>query len=77
MMGLIKDYFYQGEYAEVLERTFEDRKKIDPEHYSYIVGSLIFLGRTDEARAFYAGRKRDLTPLQKSYIYFFLVIGLI
>ncbi len=75
-MGFIKEYFDQGEYARVLEKTYEDRKKIDSANYSYIIGSLIFLGRTEEARAVYLGQKQSLTPLQKAYTYFFLAIGL-
>jgi DNA-binding winged helix-turn-helix (wHTH) protein len=75
-MGLIKGLFYQGEYAQVLEKTYEDRKKIDPDNYSFIVGSLIFLGRTEEALAYYSSFKEKLTALQKSYTYFFLAIGL-
>jgi DNA-binding winged helix-turn-helix (wHTH) protein len=76
MMGLVKDLFEQGEYAQVLEKTYEDRKKVDPTLYSYIIGSLIFLGRTEEAQAYYQSLKKELTPLQRSYSYFFLAIGL-
>lgn len=76
MMGFVKDNFYQGEYAEVLRQTYEDRQKIDPSSYSYIVGSLIFLGRTEEAHAFYRSLRKDLGPVEKAYTYFFLAIGL-
>ncbi len=76
MMGFVKDSFYQGEYAEVLRQTYEDRQKVDPSHYSYIVGSLTFLGRTEEARAYYRSLKKELGPLEKAYTYFFLAIGL-
>lgn len=76
MMGLVKDSFYQGEYAEVLKQTYEDRKKVDPSCYSYIIGSLIFLGRTEEAHAFYRSLKKELGPVEKAYTYFFLAIGL-
>ncbi len=75
-MGLIKDNFYRGEYAQVLEKTYEDRKKIDPVNYSYIIGSLIFLGRLEEAISFYLIHKTEITETQKSYSYFFLAIGL-
>lgn len=76
MMGFVKESFYQGEYAEVLRQTYEGRQKIDPSYYSYIVGSLIFLGRTEEAHAYYRSLKKDLGPVEKAYTYFFLAIGL-
>lgn len=76
MMGFAKHNFYRGEYIKVLQETYEGREKIDPNHYSYIVGSLIFLGRTQEAHAYYMSLRKNLTPLQLSYTYFFLAIGL-
>ncbi len=75
-MGLVKDSFYQGEYAQVLVKTYEDQKKVDPANYSFIIGSLVFLGRTSEAHAYYISLRKELTPLQRSYTYFFLAIGL-
>lgn len=75
-MGLIRQEFELGEYAQVLEKTYEDQKKIDPDNYSFIIGSLVFLGRTSEAHAFYLSLRNVLTPVQRSYAYFFLAIGL-
>lgn len=75
-MSALKEIFYRGEYAEVLEKTYEDRHVVDVEHYSFVIGSLIFLGRTEEAVAFYKSQKEKLNSSQKSYSYFFLAIGL-
>lgn len=75
-MKSIKDYFYQGEYAQVLEKTYEDRNKIDHQNLNFIVGSLSFLGRTQEAEAFYLSQKNNFTDTQKAYAYFFMALGL-
>ncbi len=75
-MTSIKDYFYQGEYAQVLEKTYENRNKIDHQNLNFIVGSLSFLGRTKEAEAFYLSQKNNFTDTQKAYAYFFMAVGL-
>ncbi len=74
-MGLIKELFYKGDYQQVLQKTYEDQSKIELELFSYIIGSLSFLGRIQEAEAFYSVHKLKLTPVQKSYSYFFLALA--
>ena len=74
-MGLIKELFYQGDYQQVLQRTFEDQNRIDLSLFSYIIGSLSFLGRIQEAESLYTVHKLKLTPVQKSYSYFFLALA--
>lgn len=75
-MRSIKDYFYQGEYAQVLAKTYEDRSEIDHQNLNFIIGSLSFLGRTHEAEAFYLSQKSNFTDTQKAYAYFFMAVGL-
>ena len=74
-MGLIAKLFYQGEYATVLERTYDDQKVIEPSLIPFILGSLGFLGRTEECEAFFKSHQKQLTSEQESYGYFFLAIA--
>ncbi|MBC7466672.1 MAG: DeoR family transcriptional regulator [Bdellovibrio sp.] len=74
-MGFIDQLFYQGQYAEVLEKTYEDQSKIVIGHMPYIIGSLSFLGRVEEADAFFLAKQKSLSPVQKSYGHFFLSIA--
>ena len=75
-MGLVRSYFYQGEYLKVLENTYEEQNEIKHRHLDLIIGSLSFLGRTKEAEAFFVSQEKNLTDLQKSFAYFFLALGL-
>ena len=50
-MGLIKELFYKGEYNEVLHKTFEEHSRVELELFSYVIGSLSFFGRVQEAEA--------------------------
>ncbi len=75
-MGLIKTLFYKGEYGEVLKSTYEGQAQIELELFSYVIGSLSFLGRTQEAEALYFAYQSKLNHTQVSYAYFFLALGL-
>lgn len=74
-MGLIKGLFYKGEYHEVLEKTYEDPAQIKTEHFVYVIGSLSFLGRIQEAEALYSASRNRIDNTQKSYVYFFLALA--
>ena len=74
-MGLIDQLFYQGKYAEVLEKTYEDQTKIDLAHTPFIIGSLSFLGRVEEAEAFFLAKEKLLNSVQKAYGHFFLSLA--
>ncbi len=74
-MGFIKELFYKGEYAEVLEKAFEVESRFELGLFSYILGSLSFLGRTQEAEALFQAHKTKLSDVQKSYAYFFLALA--
>ena len=74
-MGLIKELFYRGEYQSVLQQTYENKRQIEPQLFSYVLGSLSFLGRVQEAEAFYRSRKSDLEDVLRSYAYFFLALA--
>lgn len=74
-MAFIDELFYQGKYAEVLKKTYEDQTKIDLNHTPYIIGSLSFLGRAEEAEAFFTAKEKLLQPVQSSYAHFFLSLA--
>lgn len=74
-MGNIESLFYQGDYAQVLKKTYEFQKKINISLIPYILGSLSFLGRTEECEALYKSYQSQLSSVQKSYGHFFLALA--
>ena len=74
-MGLIKDLFYRGDYGLVLQKTYEQSQKLAPDDFAYVIGSLSFLGRIQEAEGLAKSSWNDLTDVQKSYAYFFLALA--
>ncbi|MBC7741811.1 MAG: DeoR family transcriptional regulator [Bdellovibrionaceae bacterium] len=74
-MGLIKQLFYQGDYAQVLAKAYDQTRKINKADMPYILGSLSFLGRTEECQALFDSQKKVLSDEQKSYGHFFLALG--
>lgn len=74
-MDSIKDLFYKGEYSKVLQETYITSAKSNLDYFSYVIGSLSFLGRLQEAESYYKNQESQLNHLQKSYSYFFLAIG--
>lgn len=74
-MGLIKALFYQGEYQEVLQKTYENQSLIALNLFPYVIGSLGFLGRAQEAEAFFRAHRTELNSTQRSYAYFFLALA--
>jgi hypothetical protein len=73
-MGLIKDLFYKGEYQEVLGKTYENPDQLKTENFVYVIGSLSFLGRIQEAEALYSASRTRINDTQKAYVYFFLAL---
>lgn len=73
-MGLIKELFYKGEYLAVLKRTYEDQSQVELGVFSYVIGSLGFLGRIQEAEALYQAHRTKLNETQRAYSYFFLAL---
>ena len=74
-MGLIKEQFYKGEYLLVLQKTYDDPSQIEIELFAYVIGSLSFLGRIQEAEALYIAHRTKLSEVQHSYAYFFLALA--
>lgn len=74
-MKSIKALFYRGEYEVVLDATYASTLAKNLEHFSYVVGSLSFLGRIIEAESYFLSHEKQLSDLQKSYTYFFLALG--
>lgn len=74
-MGLIKTLFYKGEYLEVLHKTYENQQVTALGFFPYVIGSLSFLGRAQEAEAFFRAYRTVLNSNQRSYAYFFLALA--
>ncbi len=74
-MGLIKKLFYQGDYTTVLAQSYDRAGRAQPEALPFILGSLSFLGRTEECEALYFSQVEKLSPEQLAYAHFFLALG--
>jgi len=74
-MGLIEQLFYQGRYQDVLEKTYDDQTGIQTQHMPFIIGSLSFLGRAEEAEALFHAKQKSLSAVEKSYGHFFLSLA--
>lgn len=74
-MGLVNELFYKGEYAQVLQKTYDSSVLSEPQHLGYVIGSLSFLGRVHEAEALYTAQRSQASDLNKVYSRFFLALG--
>lgn len=74
-MDEIELLFYQGRYSQVLAKTYDDQNRINLDHTPFIIGSLGFLGRTEEAQAFFTAKEPQLKSVQKAYGHFFLSLS--
>lgn len=74
-MGLTEQLFYQGRYSDVLAKTYQGQTKVDIGQTPYIIGSLSFLGRVEEAESFYRAKAKALNSVQHSYAHFFLSLA--
>ncbi len=72
----IAQRFYAGQYAEIVEATFDRDGRFEPRDVAFVVGALTFLDRVDEARAVFdawrARSRRRLEPRTLAAARFFL-----
>lgn len=74
-MGLVNELFYKGEYAQVLQKTYDSSVLSEPQHLGYVIGSLSFLGRVHEAEALYLAQRSQASDVNKVFSRFFLALG--
>lgn len=73
---MLDTVFYRGGYKEVLDLTVDaPEPRYDDKDMQYVVGALVFVGRTDDARLIFDARNAEMTPEQRSASRFFLGLG--
>ena len=72
----IASLFFSGAHREVADATIDAPSPSFPrEHFEYVVGALVMLGRVSEAETSFLLHGLQLTPAQKSACRFFLGLG--
>lgn len=69
------DLFYSGQFAHVLDMYQEKPSELTPEQVPFVVGALVFLGKSLEAELLAQNESSHLSPVEHAACVFYLVLS--